>query len=190
MTVFQEKNSSTPNSGFAVNLKIVIGEKNLSCESKEFAIIAIELLSSGKTLRFTAKGGSMDPLIRDGDTLFLAPADPSRIKLGDVVFISDEEGRPRIHRVIKINGHQGQKTFLVHGDRSNCADGTFPPDRVFGKVTAIEREGQWISFDQPLYRLLGRLAGWYSRNKPVNTGFYHDIFQILKKLPIFKRYLS
>lgn len=171
-------------------MNIVIGEKNLSCESKAFAIIAIELLSSGKTLRFTAKGGSMDPLIRDGDTLFLAPADPFRIQLGDVVFISDKAGRPRIHRVIKINRHQGQRTFLIHGDRSNHADGIFPPDRVFGKVTAIEREGQRISFDQPVYRLLGQFASWYSRNKPVNTGFYHDVFQILKKLPIFKRYLS
>ena len=123
MNVFREKNGSTPNSGFAVNLKVVIGEKNLSCESKAFAIIAIELLSSGKTLRFTAKGGSMDPLIRDGDTLFLAPADPFRIQLGDVVFISTKR-EDRIHRVIKINRHQGQRTFVIHGDRSNH-DGIF-----------------------------------------------------------------
>ena len=45
----------------------------------------------------------------------------------------------------------------------------FSADRVFA-VTAIEREGQRISFDQPVYRLLDNLRAG-TGNKPANTGF-------------------
>ena len=104
-------------------MTIVITEKSLSCDTQAFSAIAIDLLGDGRTLRFTAKGGSMDHLIRDGDTLFLAPADLSRIKFGDVVFFVNGEGMPLIHRVIKTQKRGKERWLLIRGDRGNRVDG-------------------------------------------------------------------
>ena len=168
----------------------MITEKSLSCDTQAFSAIAIDLLGDGRTLRFTAKGGSMDPLIRDGDTLFLAPADLSRIKFGDVVFFVNGEGMPLIHRVIKTQKRGKERWLLIRGDRGNRVDGYFPPVEVFGQVIAIERAGLQIRADQPVYRFLGRLAAWRSRAFSASPRLFSLIYQLIKRIPSFKHYLS
>ncbi|HOM67878.1 MAG TPA: signal peptidase I [Brevefilum fermentans] len=168
----------------------MITEKNLSCDTQAFSAIAIDLLDAGRTLRFTAKGGSMDPLIRDGDTLFLAPADPSRIKFGDVVFFVNGGGKPLIHRVIKTQKRGKDRWLLIRGDRANNVDGYFPPSEIFGRVIAVERVGQQIRADQPVYKFLGRLAAWRSRVFSASPRLFSLIYQLIKRIPSFKHYLS
>ncbi|MFA7407000.1 MAG: S24 family peptidase [Anaerolineaceae bacterium] len=168
----------------------MITEKNLSCDTQAFSAIAIDLLGAGRTLRFTAKGDSMDPLIRDRDTLFLAAADPSTIKFGDVVFFVNGEGKPLIHRVIKTQKSGKHRWLLIRGDRCNHVDGYFQSHRVFGQVIAIERAGLQIRADQPVYKFLGRLAAWRSRVFPASPRFFSFIYQWMKRIPTFKRYLS
>lgn len=168
----------------------MITKENLSCDTQAFSAIAIDLLGAGRTLRFTAKGDSMDPLIRDGDTLFLAPANLSRIKFGDVVFFVNSEGMPLIHRVIKTQKRGKERWLLIRGDRGNRVDGYFPPVEVFGQVIAFERAGLQIRADQPVYRFLGRLAAWRSRAFPTSPRFFSFIYQWMKRIPTFKHYLS
>ena len=150
--------------------------------------IAIDLLDAGRTLRFTAKEAAWT-LIRDGDTLFLAPADPSRIKFGDVVFVNGG-GKPLIHRVIKTQKRGKDRWLLIRGDRANNVDGYFPPSEIFGRVIAVERVGQQIRADQPVYKFLGRLAAWRSRVFSASPRLFSLIYQLIKRIPSFKHYLS
>ena len=171
-------------------MSLMISEKSLTCESNEFCLISSELLRAGITIRFKAVGKSMHPLIRDGDILFVAPVKPFNIRLGDVVLFTNHSGRPIIHRVIKIRKCGEEPCLLIRGDRSIQSDGYISLSSVYGLVIKIDREGTLIKSEGPIFKFLGKLASWHSRIQSGNTWFYRMVFQILKRLPVFSRYLS
>lgn len=66
--------------------------------------------------------GSMEPEIMTGDLIFLHPADPAKLKEGDVVcyLIS---GKSVTHRIIQTTtGEDGGLRFVTQGDANNVAD--------------------------------------------------------------------
>lgn len=167
---------------------------SISCTSTDFAQLSAELLGAGTAVRFEAHGGSMSPLVRDGDMLTVRPADPGSIWLGDLVLATDEHGRPLVHRVIRrTTGREGVR-FTVQGDQVSRPDGVIPATRVYGRVTAIERAGSTIEVNQPALRMLGWVAALRSRwglncrqgcSRP-----YQLAAQVLRKLPAFSKYLA
>jgi hypothetical protein len=107
-------------------------------------VALLELMSAtlrrGACFRFTARGFSMDPFVRDGDVLTVAPV-RGRPGLGRVVAVRDPvTGRPVVHRVVA----HGAGGVLVRGDGAGRADGVAGPDDVLGQVVAVERNGRRI----------------------------------------------
>ena len=104
----------------------------------------LELMSAtlrrGACFRFTARGFSMDPFVRDGDVLTVGPV-RGRPALGRVVAVRDPAtGRLVVHRVVA----RGSGGVLVRGDGAGQADGVAGPGDVLGQVVAVERRGRRV----------------------------------------------
>jgi hypothetical protein len=99
-------------------------------------------LARGASFRFTARGFSMHPFVRDGDVLMLG-AVARRLRVGDVVAARcPAPGGLLVHRVVARAG----TGLLVRGDGSGEADGVVGPADVLAVVVGVERAGQAVRF--------------------------------------------
>jgi len=131
---------------------------SIPCTLAAFDRLSAEILRSGRALRFRAHGGSMWPLVRDGDVLLVQPVDPAAVRTGDVVLCGNRSGRVVAHRVVRIEDSPDGRRFTVQGDAVAQPDGKFPPAQLYGRVAAIERGAARIAMDRPVMKLLGRAA--------------------------------
>lgn len=100
------------------------------------AEIMASVLEKGAAFRFTAKGNSMWPFIRDQDILTISRVPASGIKVGDVVAVANPAtGSVIVHRVVATPA----AGVMIKGDNCATADGVFAVDCVLGMVTTIER---------------------------------------------------
>jgi phage repressor protein C with HTH and peptisase S24 domain len=99
--------------------------------------LIVDLLANGHAVQFQARGDSMDPVIRDGDSLHVEPCDA--IRRGDVVLVLAERGLTA-HRVIALRGD----LVITRGDNAPAEDDAVSRERVLGKVTRVVREGRPI----------------------------------------------
>ena len=166
-----------------------MGIRSLDCTSGEFAEVGSDFLRAGISLRFSARGASMRPLVRDGDVLFVEPVDASGISVGDVVLCRDSNGRVLVHRVIRRSKDRSNTRFLIHGDQVSRPDGWFTADQVLGRVSSFERDRVHVDMRQPALRFLGSLAVLRSRMHLVN-GLFCYASPLLKHLPLFSNYLT
>lgn len=112
-----------------------------------------------KPFRFTARGFSMYPFIRDGDVLTVVPlAEPPR--RGDVVacrFAASES--VVVHRVV---AHE-TSGYAIRGDNTEEPDGVVTPSDVVGVVDRVERAGTQVRLGSGVERrLIAALSerGW------------------------------
>ena len=101
------------------------------------------VLERGASFRFRAMGGSMYPMIENGDVLTVAPLGRRAVSPGDVVeFLHPGHGGLRVHRVVgRKNG-----AYLVQGDGLIELDGWIPRENILGRVTEITRQGRRVHF--------------------------------------------
>lgn len=152
----------------------------MNCDIFTFLELNQEILARGSMLRFQAKGGSMRPFIKDGDILEIEPIDSRKIRLGDVVFYQIAGGHAVIHRVIRRFLQDKKIFFITKGDSNpDCEEAVFM-EKVLGRVTAIERNGQRIKFSSGLNRLI---SVFYARLSPFSKWFY----PLLRKIKLLVR---
>jgi hypothetical protein len=163
---------------------------SIACTSAAFAELSAEILRAGKALRFEAPGASMSPLVRDGDVLLVRPVRPAAVRIGDLVLCSNAPGRVVVHRVIRKGISREGHWFTVQGDAVAQPDGVIPGKRVYGRVVAIERDGANIVLDGPLMRTLGWLAALRSRWNLGRGWGLRLAMRLVKRLPVFSRYLA
>jgi signal peptidase I len=109
--------------------------------STAFTEVAAELLGRGRSVRFRAEGGSMHPAIRAGDKLVVQPVALDELGIGDVALYRNGRG-VTAHRVVAVPGHAGQGSlFLMRGDAGGMRDEPVEPERILGKVVAVESGG-------------------------------------------------
>lgn len=125
---------------------------------KEFISLAEEILGSGNQLSFTARGSSMSPFIRNGDTVTLASCG-DLLSVGDVVLFKAAEHRMLLHRVVK----KQQMGILTMGDTSDSDDGFIPFNNVLGKVIRVSGGGYNFHIKTPFKFLIGKRI-IFSRN--------------------------
>ncbi len=163
---------------------------SMPCSSAAFAELSREFLNSGTSVRFRARGASMSPLVRDGDTVLVRPLAEGALRVGDVVILCDTPDHLVVHRVVRRHSGPGGVTFTIQGDQGVRPDGTFEATQVWGRVVAVEREGMHVDLDRPVMRLLGRLAVLRSRWN-VGRGRPSRLARsMLKRLPVFSKYLA
>ena len=127
-----------------------------------FAAFLDSTLARGISYWWRPRGFSMEPAIRDGDRVLIAPVEPDRLRVGDVVKyrVGDEL---RMHRLVKHISHAGDHLFVFRGDRGTSED-TVPAGAVIGLALAVERNGDVLRLDSPTDHWRIRLRGWLASN--------------------------
>jgi signal peptidase I len=111
------------------------------------------LLNLNQPIRFRAKGHSMYPHILNGDILEIEPVDPKRIQRGDILFHVTPRKNLIAHRCIRID----HCIFYTKGDTAYGKGLQVRPEDILGRVRAIERNGNYISFQGNMPRVKNRL---------------------------------
>lgn len=116
-----------------------------------------EQLERGQTVRFSPRGTSMLPMLRQGlDTVTLSPA-PGALHKYDLPLYRRENGQYVLHRVVKA-GH----TYTCMGDNQFAPEPGICHEQVIAVVTAFSRGSREYSVHSPAYWFYCRI--WhYSR---------------------------
>lgn len=115
------------------------GDKPL--DGRALADLMRAVLAKGRPFRFTARGASMSPAIRDGDVVTVAPLSDREPRPGDVAaFVHPGTGAVRIHRIVEVS----DRGFRLKGDAAFFDDGTAGRDRILGLVVRVERDGRTV----------------------------------------------
>ena len=124
-------------------------------------------LEEGKSLRFTPKGTSMLPMLREEiDSVVLSPVS-NPLRLYDIPLYQDSQGRYVLHRIVATMADG----YICRGDntyQNECV----PHGQIVAVITAFYRGEKKITTDAGCYRLYCRLwCGLY----PVRRFLYRGI---------------
>lgn len=124
---------------------------------EELMPIFREQLASGHSVRFSPKGVSMLPMLRQGiDTVVLSPL-PEKLKKYDIPLYQRDNGKYVLHRIVKVG-----QTYTCIGDNQYKKEPGLRRNQMIAVVTAFSRGDRTIPVTAPGYRLYCRL--WhYSR---------------------------
>ncbi|MCD8129713.1 MAG: hypothetical protein LUE16_00285 [Lachnospiraceae bacterium] len=110
-----------------------------------------KLLSEGKAVQISPRGYSMYPLFIPGrDEAVIVPADPGKLRPGDVVLYRREGGMLVLHR---LRRRRAEGLYFA-GDNQTQVEGPLKPEQVIGVLAAFVRKGRRVSVRNPVYRLL------------------------------------
>ena len=116
-----------------------------------------EQFAAGHTVRFSPRGISMLPMLRQGiDTVTLSPA-PEKLKKYDLPLYQRPDGKYILHRIVKAGD-----TYTCAGDNQFTLEPGVRQDQIIAIVTAFSRGDREIPVTSLSYQLYCRL--WhYSR---------------------------
>ncbi len=149
-------------------------------ESEGFESLVDEVLSKGDTLRFRARGISMQPIICDGDILEIQPNGGELFRTTDIVLCKSPKGKLVAHRIVGIKPGEGRDKLIIQGDALGQPDGNIDPGEVLGRVVAVIRDGEYRRVDTPFMRFAAYL--WIGI-VPAGRQFRNNLVR-------FKRYLT
>jgi signal peptidase I len=141
-----------------------------------FIEVSTELLRQGQRVRFKAPGRSMNPTIKEGETIIIQPAAPSSVRKGDIILYRFERGFIA-HRVVRILRKKSDTpSFIMQGDASDAFDCPVSAQQVLGKVISVEQGGRSIDLYSIRARIWHTVHKWVSRLKRL-------IWHMLKVIP-------
>ena len=116
-----------------------------------------ERLAAGQTVRFSPRGISMLPMLRQGiDSVVLSPV-PERLKKYDLPLYQRRSGQYVLHRIVKVS-----ETYTCIGDNQFTLESGLEHDQMIAVVTSFYRGQKHWRTDSPIYRFYCRV--WhYSR---------------------------
>ena len=94
--------------------------------------VCLRELVAGRSVSVIVRGTSLEPRIKDGDTVSLVPALGKSGDIGDAVFVRLRRGRYLIHLVVDRDGDR----FLV-GNARGGTDGWVGRDAIYGVVSSV-----------------------------------------------------
>ena len=115
--------------------------------------LAVEVLTSGHSLRLRALGTSMLPSIWPGDILSIKPTTEQEIAAGDIVLVA-RQNRFFIHRLIQ----KRDSCWITRGDSLPQNDDPFTSCEVLGRVSLIHKKKKIVVPEAPT--LFSRAFGW------------------------------
>lgn len=132
-----------------------MSEHNVRLE--ELMPLLRERLDQGQNVRFSPRGVSMQPMLRQGkDTVVLSPL-PERLKKYDLPLYRREDGQFVLHRIVAVG-----ETYTCMGDNQFCPELGLEHGQMIAVVTAFTRDGKERTVNELGYRLYCRF--WhYSR---------------------------
>ena len=111
-----------------------------------------ESLALGKTVKFSPRGISMLPLLRQGeDNVILSPV-PEKLKKYDLPLYQRDDGSYILHRIVAAG-----ETYTCIGDNQFELETGLRQDQMIALVTAVERNGKVIPVTDWHYGLYCRV---------------------------------
>lgn len=118
-----------------------------------------ERLSAGQSIRFSPKGTSMLPMLREArDTVTLSPLS-AQLKKYDLPLYRRENGQYVLHRIIRVTENCTQPAYTCMGDNQFTPEHGLKHDQMIALVTGFSRGGKEHSVEEHSYKLYCRL--WY-----------------------------
>ena len=116
-----------------------------------------ERLAAGQSIRFSPRGVSMLPMLRQRiDTVTLSPA-PAQLKKYDLPLYQRDDGKYILHRIVNAEG-----TYTCIGDNQFVLEPGVRHDQIIAVVTSFTRSGREVPVTALTYQLYCRI--WhYSR---------------------------
>jgi len=106
--------------------------------------LAVEILRSYGTFRFTATGWSMLPAVWSGDTLVVDRVRADQIQIGDIAVVG-REGRLCAHRIVRLPEVPGNQYWITQGDALPTPDRPVVENEFLGRVAEVLRGGRCIT---------------------------------------------
>lgn len=124
---------------------------------EELMPLFMERLAAGQKVRFSPRGVSMLPMLRQGrDCVILSPV-PEKLNKFDLPLYRRDNGKYVLHRVVGVGD-----TYVCIGDNQFDFEQGLRHDQMIAVVTAFCRDGKEYSVRDPRYWLYCRI--WhYSR---------------------------
>ena len=117
----------------------------------ELVPIFKEQLAAGKSVRFSPKGISMLPMLREGkDTVTLSAA-PVRLKKYDIPLYQRNDGKYILHRIVAAGDD-----YTCVGDNQFVYEKGIRPDQIIAVVTAFSRAEKDHSVKELSYKFYCR----------------------------------
>ncbi|MCI5131494.1 MAG: hypothetical protein D3904_08200 [Candidatus Electrothrix sp. EH2] len=135
------------------------------------------LLHQGISVRVRVSGRSMQPLLKDGDIVELAPVEEPYPRIGDIVFFRDQSGNPLLHRLIRRRYRDKLRYLQTKGDACGGFDSFVPEKHIIGYVRRITGKGQTVD----LQTTMMRFAAWYIVVRSLTRHSLYSIVLRLKK---------
>ena len=139
-----------------------------------------EYLAAGKTVKFSPRGISMLPMLRQGiDSVELSPL-PEKLKKYDLPLYQRDDGHYILHRIVKVG-----ETFTCVGDHQFVVEEGVRQDQMIAIAVGFYRRGKYCSAESFGYRFYSRFWHW---TRPLRylwmriKGYWHAGIRRIKKL--------
>ena len=122
----------------------------------------LELLRSGQSVRFRARGSSMWPAIPSGSQVEVEPCQAAELEVGQIGAF-ERQGSVVVHRVTSIT----PEGVHFSGDSRERGDGWIAREQVLGRARVLERRRiRWRLPRRSEVRWLWRVLWRRLRSKP------------------------
>ncbi len=109
--------------------------------------LVLECLATGRSVRFSPRGTSMLPMLRQGvDSVVISPL-PARLKPLDLPLYQRDNGQFVLHRIVQVGN-----TYTCIGDNQFETEPGVRPDQMIALVTAFYRGKKKYSVNAWTYR--------------------------------------
>ncbi len=113
---------------------------------------------AGQAHWVTVQGQSMQPFLRDGDEVWVAP-NPAGLRRGEVVVLRPAGGL-LVHRLLRAEPWPHPQRLWTQGDSNRLPDPPISSDSLLGRVVATRRRGRTTIIDTTRWRATGWLIAW------------------------------
>lgn len=141
---------------------------------EEICPLIREQLSAGHNVRFSPRGISMLPMLRQGLDSVVLSAVPERLEKFDLPLYQRRDGKYILHRIVAVGD-----TYTCMGDNQFAEETGVAHDQMIALVTGFYRGEKYHSVKEPGYRFYCRF--WhYSR--PIRHFWRRGIGWLRRKL--------
>ncbi len=125
--------------------------KKIETSLEELLPLMSECLAAGKSFRFSPKGTSMLPMLREGtDSVLLSPV-PEKLRKYDIPLYRRENGKFVLHRIIETG-----ETFTCIGDNQFVFESGIHSEQIIAVVSGFYRGEKFHSVNEAGYKIYCR----------------------------------
>ncbi len=123
-------------------------EKTVLSNLEDMLPLMKECLDAGQSVKFSPRGISMLPMIRQGKDSVSLSRPPEKLKKYDIPLYQRKNGHYVLHRVVRVG-----ETYTCIGDNQFIFEEGIEHDQVIALCTSITRNGKTMSVNSPKWRL-------------------------------------